>query len=528
MPRNGYRPVAFPRFDGGLNLRDQPDVVDPSQAIDALNVTFTTRGAVRQRDGYGQLTTSPSSNRYDSLQPYYKTDGTKQLVAGAGRRLEAIDTNGALLASDATPTSSPHFFTRFGGPSAERVYIANGSDSVKYWDGTSFTTPTYEGTNPMGRFLAVTGWDNRLVNARISGTSAGHNPSSVIFSEPGDPHNFPVESPQFTYVDLTPGDGEEIMGMCSWREFLFVFKETSFFVVYGTSVGANGYPVFEYRQVKAEAGLASSRGLAVGREGVYFMDRQGVYVTTGSEPKQISDLIDPIFIHVGSSDFYTGGILNDTAIENCAMAWKDERVYLAFPTGSFANDRLLEHDPRYGWWTLHDIPAAALTAFRVGTHEDLVFAYSTGTNDIGHYGPEFANDDGVAISSHWRSGWQDYGSTVVKTVRESKLWGKGLVEVGISKDFKEPASYDSVNFDSGLDTWGDGTAGDDWADGTDATDLWASDPGIRPKLVRASARGTVFSTRFRNTTLDKTWRVHRFANHLREQRKPSTVRTEAV
>ena len=525
MPRDGYRPVSFPRFDGGLNLRDQPDVVDPTQAIDALNVTFTTRGAVKQRDGYAKLTLSGGTNRYDSLAAFYKTDGTRHLVAGAGNRLEAIDTGGAALSSDTTPTSAPHFFARFGGPTAERLYIANGSDSVKHWDGSAFTTPTYTGTNPNGRFLAVTSWDNRLANARISGTSAGANPSSVIFSEQGDPHTWKVAAPDRTFVDLTPGDGEQIMGMVSWREFLFVFKESKFFVFYGTSVGANGYPVFEYRAVTAGVGLASSRALAVGRDGVYFLDRKGVYRTQGEEPEQVSDLIDPIFLGA-AGDFYRGGVLSQGAITNCAMTWIDERIYLAFPTGS-TNDRTLVFDPRYGWWTLWDLPAAALTGFRVGNSEDLCFAYASGTNHIARVSSLYTNDDAAAITSRWKSGWTDYDSPVIKAVRESKLWGRGQIQVGIAKDFTDPRSYDSVNFDSGLDTWGDGLGSDTWKDGSNSSDTWGPTGGaIRPKLVRSAIRGTVFSTELKNSTLNQTWRVHRYANHLREQRKPSMTRTE--
>ena len=102
-----YRQFPFRGFGGGLNLRDGPDVVSEDQAIDLLNVLFTTRGAVAQRSGYAKLTQAEGTNRYDSLSPFYKADGTKQLVAGAGNRLEAISTAGAVVASSAAPTANP-------------------------------------------------------------------------------------------------------------------------------------------------------------------------------------------------------------------------------------------------------------------------------------------------------------------------------------------------------------------------------------------------------------------------------------
>ena len=49
---NGYNPFQFTDLSGGLNLRDKSDAVGEKEAVDLLNVTFTERGAVRQRDGY--------------------------------------------------------------------------------------------------------------------------------------------------------------------------------------------------------------------------------------------------------------------------------------------------------------------------------------------------------------------------------------------------------------------------------------------------------------------------------------------
>ena len=179
-------PVSLPTFAGGLNLQDQPSAANPSQAIDLLNVTFTERGAVKSRDGYAQLTTTAGTARYDSLAAYYTTSGTRQLVCGLGPKLQAVSNLGVSVATDTTVTASPHSFARFGGPTGEYLFAGNGTDQLRRWDGTSFTTPSWAGTAPTGRFLGATAWDNRLVNARHSGTTAGNNPSTVRFSAAGD------------------------------------------------------------------------------------------------------------------------------------------------------------------------------------------------------------------------------------------------------------------------------------------------------------------------------------------------------
>jgi hypothetical protein len=221
----GYSSADFPGF-GGLDLKTEPNFVKPNNAaLDCLNVQFTSTGGISAAAGYDVLHDGhepPGQHR-----PYYKTDGTTQLVVGNSTRLDALDSGGTSIAN-LSSTASPHYFARFGGPTSELLFIANGTDTIKQWNGTAFATPTYTATTPTGKFVAVTGWDNRLVSACHVGTTAASNPSSVIFSDPGDPLSFKATAPDNNYEQLTPGDGESIMGMVAWREFLFVFKETSY------------------------------------------------------------------------------------------------------------------------------------------------------------------------------------------------------------------------------------------------------------------------------------------------------------
>ena len=512
----GYRPVPFRDFGGGLNLRDGSDVVSEREAIDLLNVTFTERGAVTQRDGYGLFTAAVGTNRYDSLGAFYTAGGTKQVMAGAGNRLDAINNSGAVVASSTSPTASPHFFARFAAPGSEHMYIANGTDTVRKWDGASFSTPSYTGSTPTGRFLAVTPWDNRLVCARTVGQV-----SRLLFSDPGDPLTFGANN----YIDLSPGDGEAIMGLAVWRELLFVFKETKLFVFTGTSTDTDGSPIFDYYGVQTGVGLASSRALAVGREGVYFLDRSGVYVTTGQQPQQVSDVIDPLFPGATLPDFYSqaGGVqLAGTYITNAAMCLHNERLYLGCTGGSATvNNRTLVFDPRYGWWSVWDLPAAALVSFRPSSSGELVFALASGTKDLARHSSAYTSDAGVAISSRWRSGWFDYDAQWEKTIREGVYWGSGACTLAISRDYADTSASDTLAFtNSTSDTWGDGTGSDTWGDGT-GTDTWAALGPINRKMVRRAIRGTLFSVKFSNTTLNQGWSIHRAVLHLREARQPN-------
>jgi hypothetical protein len=187
---------------------------------------------------------------------------------------------------------------------------------------------------------------------------------------------------------------------------------------------------------------------------------------------------------------------------------------------------VLVYDPNYGWWTLYDLPAAALASFKIGSQYELVFALATGTNDLARHSSAYAADNGTAITSRWTSGWFDYGQTVVKSIREAKVWGKGTVIVGFGHDYTTTSGGALLTFTTGSDTWAGGTGSDTWGGGT-GTDTWGGGRSLIPKLARGIAvRGTTFNVSLRNSG-SNAWSLYRLAAHVRGKRDPSIVRTEA-
>ena len=527
-------------FAKGLNLRDNPQQVAQDEAIDLLNVVFTERGAVAQRYGYAQFTSSALTNQVDSLGVFYTSTGTKQLIAGCGSRLEGINTSGAVVASATGLSGGPYTFARFAAPGSELLYAGNGTDTLRKWDGLAWTAPTatVDGTAaramPKAGAIAIQPNDNRLAAsgfATITGGPHGvaSNPSRVFFSNAGAPETWETDgvAPRgANYLDLTPGDGEQIMGMVAWRNNLFVFKESKFFVFYGNSLATAGTPIFNYRAVDAGIGLCSRRALVAGYDGVYFMDRTGVYRTTGNEPELVSSIIDPFF-QGSPSVYYRSNVLNHASLTKAAATFHENRLYIAVCTGSsVTNDSILVYDPRFKWWSLWNITAAALASFRASNQAELMFGYPTGAKKVYRYSSTYTNDDSAAISSRWRMGWPDFGIPQAKTTREVKLWGIGTCSVGLTSDFTTTTgSTQAVLFSGSVDLWGDGIISDTWGDGT-GTDLWG--PGNQPtlKLARQAIRGTNFSVEFANSTLDISWAISRMAFHVREKRMPTILNTD--
>jgi hypothetical protein len=544
---NGYQPYAFRDFSGGINLRDKSDTIGDKEAIDLLNVTFSERGAIRQRDGYADLTTADLTNRVDSLAPFYTAGGIKQLVAGCGTRLEALTTAGAVVAAKTGLTGGPYTFARFADPTHEYIYAANGADTLQRWDGAAWVAPTatVNGTAasamPKAGSVTVTAVlpgsasgtnaANRLVatafGTQTSGGPAGFasTPSRVFFSNPGQPEVWETDGASGrgrNFVDLTPGDGEQIMAAVTWRELVFVFKETKFFVMWGESTAADGTPVFNFREIVNSIGLASRLAIAVGRDGVYFLNRRGVYHTNGNDPVLLSDRISPLW--TGDPEVYYQGLpLNLGGLGTARMAWLNEQLFVAVPTGSSAfNDRVLVYDTQHQWWTIYDLPAAALAGFRRVDREELTFGYSTGLTRVGRHALGILDDRGTNMTSRWRSGWSDYDIPTRKTFRETKVWATGAMNVGFSTDFNPTQTSVATPAFTATGTWP--TAGGTWADWIlSVGGNWPSAGSTVDRMIRRAVSGTTFSTQFSNNSSSKTWMVHRVTRHLRETRGTSVL-----
>jgi hypothetical protein len=530
MPSRGYTSYPSSEFGAGLNLADKPDAISPAECIDCMDVTFTDRGAIEQRAGSAAWSAA-LTNRPEALEPFYTSGSTKQLLAGCGTRLEALEAGGAVKASATGLSGGPWDFARFGKPNEEVAYAGNGTDTIRKWSGAAWSAPTatVDGTAaramPKARYLAVLAAGNRLVATGYSTTTGGPNaatssPSHVWFSEEGNPEAWMAEGTEThpnNSEELTPGDGEAIQGAIAWGEFVFVFKESKFFVFYGVSTDAGGNPIFNYRTVDTGVGCVAPRTICADASGVYFMGRNGVYRTAGQAPQLLSQRVEPIWSG-DASPFFTGGTLAHGSIANCAATIHGSRLYLSYPT-STSNNRTLVYDPERLWWSLASFPAAALASFRVSSAPELAFAYASGENRVARHSSSYTNDAGSAISSYWRSGWFDLDNPDVKTIRASKVWGTGRVGMGLDHDFTiQPAGVAELDMSgsTGSTEGGTGLLGGEGFLGDTASDLVVAHR-------RVAVRGTVFSVYFTNSALDQPWSMHRVDHMVRETRKPSTL-----
>lgn len=537
-----YESYAIGPFNGGLNLRDFPDQLDQSQAYDLKNVTFTDRGGVKSRPGFENFKTG-LTNRPDNIEGF--SIGADWYFAvsapGANNRLEVYNAAGTAVGTTLSSgiTASPNYFARFrGGTSAGAkpiIYAANGTDELREWDGSavtpSWSTPTWTRTNsaplPKGMFVAVTPWDSRLVNARYPDTAGGQNPSTVAFSGTADPRSWDG----FEYVDLTPGDGERIMGMVQYGNYIIVFKESKFFTFYGTTYNASndlGVPEFEFRTVDVGIGLNAPQALCVAPDGVYFLSSNGIYKTDGGPPVLVSALIEPLFTG-DLPGFYGGAAINFSAIDKARLMFHQQQVYVAVPTGSSSeNNTMLVFDPRYGWWSVWDLAASAMYSFPfTKANPRILFSKASGGKDLGKVDAGLSADAGTGFQSWIKFGFSDLGVPIAKTLRETQVWGVGKIRFATARDLGGSSNAEVLDWGVAADRWGDGTGSDTWGDGT-GTDTWSAGQPADFRLARRSLRGQVFGIEVYSNAdaLPGPWAFYKAIYRIRETRIASTTKVD--
>lgn len=499
------RAIAFPEFRG-LILNRPLDAVGADNAIDILDVDWdNSLGMLRSREGAAAFSPEDAASSYDIIAPHSLT----RLLARRGTTLHAINAEGKEIAGKTATVSSKHLsFARLGTPSAAYTYIADQESALKRYDGTDFTSPTADvGEDkgvamPKGRFLAV--WPdggNRLV---VAGTTASggpngaiSSPSHVWFSNPGDGEAYEATA----YVQVNPGDGEEIIGCVAWGGMIFVFKETRCFIFYGVSADNDGKPVFNFRTVELGTrmnppGAKNGENVVAGTDSVYILADQGVYATTGGDLSLLSTDLEPLARSQALVGPITTTLGSRRWVDAGGIAYAGEALYVGLLEGGVV-DRVLKYDLRKQAWTILTAALNCIVAWAEQTdNRGRIFFSGTGEGNerIYFYTPATDEDaSGAAMSPRWQSGFYDLEDADEKTFVHTKVWGTGEIDIKTAEDYGELGAATRCKL---------GTA-----------------PAIAQAQKQKGQTATLFSHQISGTA---PWSVQRIDRYLRETRVPET------
>lgn len=189
-------------------------------------------------------------------------------IGGVDPQAPAASTSTS-VSTTASPTSLAHGYVRYGG----HTWFMGGTTLVRVApDGT----PTTSVAPFAADWLGALPWENRVV--LVAG-------DRLQFSNLNDGNTYGTDN----WVDVQVGDGERLAGATAWSNYFFAFKQSRFFVFYGTSTDADGEPVFDYRTVAAPgAEEITAGGVAAGERGVYYSSPLGdIRLTTGGPGRPI-------------------------------------------------------------------------------------------------------------------------------------------------------------------------------------------------------------------------------------------------
>lgn len=411
-----YTPIVIDNWTG-LNLADDPAEVGLSAAIELSNVDLDSNGRLRPRDGYVQVSGISAATIAPGPMSYFKnTAGAEFIVAQTNTATTtpiSID-GGANGSSTGVIPVSNNSMLRFSGSASThpRLYLVVGTSTMKRLQGTTWSDVALTG-GLTGTCLATTPWDNRLV---VCGSN-----HVVWFSNPDDPETLGVDN----FVILHFGDGEQIRAAVTWQDQLFIFKETKFYVFYGTSVDTTGGAVFNYRTVNTGLGTPFDGGAVAGDEGVFFHTGDGVYLTTGGPAVSVSRVL---------------GDLSNIGNTCESLLYHNRRLYVLSQAGS-----VLVYDPATGNWLYWAINVSAFCEVPRLSPRGGMYVGPTGSKKLSKMGERgsqtgsFTDDgttstNGTAVDWVYESGKDMLGAPDRKVIREASLWGNGVVTLRLVAD----------------------------------------------------------------------------------------------
>ena len=139
--------VTFPAPVGGWNARDALANMGKSDAVILDNFVPKTTEVVL-RSGSSDHVTGITGN-VETLCTYAKANGTYQMFAAAGTAIYDVTTPGAVGAAVQSGLSNARWqTTNFATTGGKFLYMVNGADAARYYDGSIWTNAAITGVTP--------------------------------------------------------------------------------------------------------------------------------------------------------------------------------------------------------------------------------------------------------------------------------------------------------------------------------------------------------------------------------------------
>lgn len=274
-------------FFGGIDTTSDPSSSAPDgmaeeASPDTLNTVFDKVQSVESRKGYSKLLTTSLTNAIGGMFPYYRSDGTKQLVYASGNHLYKYDNAGGSTVLTGTPATFTANQQWDFDELLDTVYGVNSKDGLIAYNGTTYSVAN---AGVLGQFMKI--HKNRVYTA-----NAGS--STLYFSDAGSPTSFPVNN----FIAINTNDGQNITGIDSVLDNLVIFKDESVWILAGEPLGAGNTTTIgnlQLRQANSPVGCSAFRTICKVEQTLFFMHSSGLYALQNYSVVPISQYLQKTF-----------------------------------------------------------------------------------------------------------------------------------------------------------------------------------------------------------------------------------------
>ena len=494
-------------FGGGVNNYLGPRQVKDNESPEALDCDFKGKSGVGNREGYTQVGTVADSrteiwgiseyhtsslnqlvkfaSNGSNVALYYSTNGTGTWTAVTGTTF-TDNTNMDVVQAIST-TTSPYV----GGDGT--LFSFNGTDTMVKYNGSSWASHTGAATLLYGAL-----YDNRLWG--VDPTYKDTLKFSTKTPDATKPFDFTANgtSSDKGTVTFRPGSGENIVGIKSFKNYLYVFLQNAIFRLSPAS-SANTFTV---ELVTSAVGCVSHRSITQVEEDLLFAGNDGIY-SLGEVANYTSIRTTNKSLRVqGIFDAFTGADK-----QKLVGGYHNFKYHLFYPEFGGENTTCAVYDVRYKGWQIWTNIAAQAVVVHENTNgvSGLYFGEPSTGKVHKMYGA--TTDDGTAISSSWKSAsFDEANPDVLKLFMHSTfVFGDlgGSVTVKVIFDDSETSATQAITQQKpqggfGRDRFGRMSFGD--ATNTITVTRYINQP------LRLKAKGKKFAVQYQITSTGQ-WRL---------------------
>lgn len=272
-----------------LNTASSPTKLNQGQTPNAKNVYVDEKpGSVVTSKGFVKVGTIPSNLPPSLCVNFFRTSSGAQVFVVSDNATVWTTLDFQTFTSIITGLSSS--FQLRGMVIRDKLWLTNGSDSVRVFDGTTVTVLNGTGGTPdvpKGRYIGFHDervWMYHLPTDRSAVRFTALVDSSGAIITPDDADAWPTDN----QIQISEGDSDFGTGLILYRGYLYAFKQYSIYRIIG-------YDEYTYSRVKTRASTGSrfAESLQIKDNLVHLVGVDGIYVFDGEDAVRISDIIDP-------------------------------------------------------------------------------------------------------------------------------------------------------------------------------------------------------------------------------------------